>query len=222
MHEITTAVIKELQLYDVRHEIVDGHHGKKIAWTINGRPTRSLPLPTNGHRGDPRAPLNARAQVRRWLREDGAKKAEPVHKEPTVLQKALQPNPEDLLPLYDRLRKAEADIAALTDLFLDHVVHPVDVEVTVNGLPLLGRRSSLPRMKTTTAGELPKPKTERRPSVEARILRVLEYGPTKSPTEIGAAVGIGMNHAAAMLSKMVREDKVARVSRGQYRKLPRP
>jgi hypothetical protein len=221
MHEITSAVLKELQLYGIKPQFVSTHHGQKLTWQLNGRVMRQLPVPNGGHKCDPRAPLNARAQVRRWLREDGAKKAEPYVEPTTAMGKAFTPpTEEDLLPLYARLRKAEADLATLTDLVLDHIVHPCAVEVTVNGLPILGRRASLPRLVGPPAE--PKEKKPRPDSIATRIVRALDYVKPTTPTEMAKELNAEFNTVATQLSSLFQKGKIARIGRGQYRKLPQP
>jgi len=132
------------------------------------------------------------------------------------------PTEEDLLPLYARLRKVEADLATLTDLVLDHVVHPCNVEVTVNGLPMVGRRTSMPRLVGSAAPAAPKEKKPKPDSVATRILRALDYVKPKTPTEMAKELGAEFNTVAAQLSYLFNHGKIARIGRGQYRKLPQP
>lgn len=120
LSETAAAVVNELKQYGIKHEVApsDGNH-IRIVWRVSvDKPPRQYFASATP--SDFRARLNARSNVRQYLRADGvdlAKKPTP----PTngsVLHKAMS-LPEPTVSVPDQLSGIRHELSDLTDLMLD-------------------------------------------------------------------------------------------------------
>jgi hypothetical protein len=101
------AVLRELEAVGIR-DVEQIHGGKhwQVRWRVNGHGLRVYSVPCSP--SDWRSPYNARAQVRRLLREDGILTAP---ERPASI--ATPPSPA---PKPDRIAELERRVQALEDL----------------------------------------------------------------------------------------------------------
>lgn len=119
-NEALDFVTAELKARNIRYETqTNGANHIEIRWqTTPDKEVRRyfVPATPSDHRGR----LNARAEVRRMLKQDGVK-LEPEHgprKPATLLARALDlPKPTEPIP--DQIKALRAEIADLTELVLD-------------------------------------------------------------------------------------------------------
>jgi len=107
------AVQSELERYEIRSEIIERGKHLEVAWCYNGLKGSTIVARTGS---DVRGWLNARGEVRRWLRTNNVPL--PVYTQPRVLQKALSlPLQTDTGPA--RLAALEQNFDALLDMVAD-------------------------------------------------------------------------------------------------------
>ncbi len=71
MSKYLNAALVELRKYDIAPRVLNGGRHQKLEWQVPGQPRRVIPV--SGTPSDVRGIWNFRAQIRRVLREDGAK-----------------------------------------------------------------------------------------------------------------------------------------------------
>src|SRR3990172_7021613 len=114
--ETIIAAERELSLYNIKSNLEYTSHHVKVTWlSPKGEPRCYL---TTINESDPRAKLNARAQVRRILKNDGVFNTlkENIKTLNHALTTPVIVTPE---PITNRLKRMEDDIAGLIDIVHD-------------------------------------------------------------------------------------------------------
>lgn len=113
-NEVLDTVLRELEVYGLKGILTYGGKHIRVDWAYpNGR-SRFTTCPRTP--SDHRSSLNARAQVRRMLKEDGAQIPTPQQR--MTLERALQLPPPVEQPT-DRIKRLEDDVAGLLDMLAE-------------------------------------------------------------------------------------------------------
>lgn len=159
---------------------------------------------------DYRAPLNTRARVRRLIRQDGITMPDPKTK--PSFAKAIS------IPLVapetdkERVARLEADVDTLVDMLID-LQERVSTAAQRAPAPSFIPQSSAVLKQEQAAAAAPKKQLYR-----DKVLFVLSYQTPTKLKEIAKKMRVSMFRVAPELTKLVREGRVERVGRGQYRK----
>jgi hypothetical protein len=183
-------LIRELTSSGIKPNVEPTHGGHiRIAWTVSGRKQQII---TSATPSDNRATLNARARIRRLLREVNTPVSPPAP--PSLLDKVLAV-PEPVEPLTDRVVRLEEDVATLLDMLCD--------------------------LQTRSQAPLPSKAVVRQPrKIRCWVLRFLSYNDFTPVVKIALESGKSHNAVAVCLSIAKRRGLVANEPRVGWRKLP--
>ena len=234
-NDVTETIVRELKLHGITPTLMNGGKHNKILWEAEGN-KRVYVAPITP--SDFRARLNARAEVRRMLREDGVSAV--VETKPTVLERAMtvQAQPD---PLGVRVAQLEAEVNALTEIVLEQLAmtppQPV-IEVSVQGAtlkvvePLAKAENAQPEPVRTFAhvnnwepvkGPLPTPAPAgKKGAVMDAILKAMSFDRVHRASELVREVGRPSGHISSTLMYLEKKGLVEKLGRGEWRKLPRP
>lgn len=139
MSDEEEAALRELRAVGIKPKVEPTGSGHiAISWQIGQRPARVLTVAKTG--SDWRGRLNARAQVRRWLREDG------VYAHPTVtakLARALE-QPRAVEPIPDQMISLRAELADLNEAMLILLEDMSVIRAALTPAPLKPKRRAKP------------------------------------------------------------------------------
>jgi hypothetical protein len=220
-NEVVDTILKELEQHGLKPVLLNGGKHHKIRWV---GPQGERTFVTSVSPSDVRTKLNARAQVRRMLRDDGV--ALRVEPKPSILEKAMavQPAPD---PLGVRVAKLEAELNALTEMFLEqYAEHDPVIELAVKGATVRLRPEApkTPETKPSRwdpAGRVPvHAPSRKRGAVQSAILGVMSFNEVSRAAELSRYVGRSPNHVTATLYNLQKKGLVEKLGRGEWRKLP--
>lgn len=230
-NEEVEAVLRELDAYGLKGRILPLSKHIAVTWALADGRTRSQVCPLTG--SDRRGWLNARARVRRQLREDGVVRPSP---EKRILEKALSlPKPSESGDV--RLARLEQDNEALLDWLLEmqdsvqqlkQMLLGATATVTLNFGQLQAARTESLEEEVVAEGKLPAPQPPKtfpplrrgQPDV---VLGVLSNN-WQHLNEIEKAVNLiqHVNRASmgTVLSRLKRDGMVESGQRGYWRLAP--
>lgn len=113
-NEVLDTIIRELQVYGLKGVVSYGGKHIRVDWTYPNGVSRFTTCPKTA--SDHRSSLNARAQVRRMLKGDGAQV--PTLQQRMTLERALQLPPPAEQPT-ERIKRLEDDVAGLLDMLAE-------------------------------------------------------------------------------------------------------
>lgn len=234
------AVVRELDLYGIRSTVEHRSKHLEVCWEHEGRKGSQI-VPTSG--SDVRGRLNARGDVRRWLRMNGV--TMPTGRPAAVvLQKALSlPLARDEGPA--RLTALEQNLDALLDMVADLSAEKLELQSKFQSLT--ARISNMKIVSHVIFGEeetqAPAPVLEvikhppeqkaanvvslvpqyagyaGPPGGSARVLEALKDGRWRSRTELASVLGVTPTRASQTLNYLREHKKVENGARGMWRKV---
>ena len=220
-NEIVETVFKELEIHGLKPVLLSGGKHDKIKWNAHGRERCFI---ASVSPSDVRSRLNARAEVRRMLRDDGITIPEKPLK-PSLLSQAMSvPPPMD--PIGVRVARLEAEVNVLTEMFLEHFTRarqePV-IEMVVKGaeVRLRPEAETLNRWEPTKSLPIHAP-TRKKGAVEQAILNAMSFHEISTAPELARVVGRVASHINTTLYNLQKKGLVEKLGRGEWRKAPKP
>jgi hypothetical protein len=203
-NELLETVQRELEKYGIKSRIEMGGKHPKITWVAKGE---NRVYVTSGTTSDVRARLNARAHVRRMIREDGLEKPAVFSKPPVLLRGEINESPRQK-NLQDQVSELRAEVEALIELILDQQPPSIDMTMSINGVRLV--------IGQPTKVAPPPPRTGK----GQQVLDALDFSSTKSVPDLARELHMKYNNVAGLLSHLKKQGQVENLGRGQWRKKP--
>lgn len=199
-HDILTAVCGELQKAHIKPVLKRSRKHIKVVWDAGTKPQQFIVPSTPS---DHRSLMNARAEVRRMLKETAhllpAPPAAPT-KARVKLDKAMG-LPAHAETINDRLGRIEEALLILPQI-TEALADLTELLLVVTGKP--------------------EPITEEavKETVADAVWKALSFTNPLTAEEVAKVVGVSRAHAATTLGTLVKAGRVKRLLRGQYVRMP--